>query len=917
MIPSKFEKILNNSPYHKAVLDAIDSFESIEKNKMFFFPEYTDHGSNHIGRVLQTAEKLIPDEAFEKNYLQPQEVAILIYAVILHDMGMLTFWSTFQALLDGKYDDVKEKQKNEEKQLDTKTWKQLWDDYKSEIKHFSTNQFKESFGVETISPEELEECKIDELKGKNKKVIGEFIRRHHERLAHEFALKGIIGNDGKTISLGNNLTEQERQIVGIVARSHGMNIRDTFHYLNTEIGEKVWKTSAAPIHIVYLMVLLRIADGLQIDKTRTDEDLLKLAPLTSSCSRKEHAKHIAVEQLIFGSPDPESIYVNCKPAKVQNAQLYVEIQNLVNYIQHEFDLSWAILGEIYGLDEKTKIKYRRINSNLQEEESFLNKIDYVPQKIDFKINNELSKLLVAPLYGDNPTYGVRELVQNATDACKERIIIEKEKDKNSTDYESQAEVTVSIDKKNDKEYVFKIKDNGKGMTLDEIQNYFLSVGSSFRTSYEWRKEFTNDEGESLVNRNGQFGIGVLAAFLLGDKIKVKTRSYKNHSQSYSFETEKDSDFIDIKKIKELDIGTEIEIQITQGKFNQLTKQKIDISWTDWYIDEMPTVLYKLGGEIKQKRIAVNLFKRRAIQPKDFGKIFWKHSHSNINDRDLFTDYNVDHSVDKIIACNGIIITLSSNIVLKNGDILSSRCPHLSITDPSKKLPLSLNRNSLEIKRLPFEQELMEDIAKDFIAQLLTAPISLSNLQNKYTIIPHRTNFLYLAKGYTLSSSYFINKMRNNYYWLNVYTRDLHFVCSNVDEYAVFKIIDPSKKLNNLNNGYVMMSEKKQDQLVWKNKEIFKSSNHKIISGYYHYSFCNYKEKSNIFKIFKGTKKILLIQEIPFTHTTSQYEGNILNKLFEKYFNNNFIIPYEMEERKIKFRSAFEELADYIKDYETK
>jgi len=44
-------------------------------------------------------------------------------------------------------------------------------------------------------------------------------------------------------------------------------------------------------------------------------------------------------------------------------------------------------------------------------------------------------------------------------------------------------------------------------------------------------------------------------------------------------------------------------------------------------------------------------------------------------------------------------------------------------------------------------------------------------------------------------------------------------------------------------------------------------------------------------------------------------GTILDKLFEKYFDKNFIIPYNMNERKELYPLAFEELKDYIKDYE--
>ena len=455
VIPENLQTILEKDKVlFSLVLQVETYFEPLlRNNKLFFFEEYTEHGIDHVETVLKAAEFLIPKESFQ--YIQPKEVAILILAVMLHDIGMHTEFSTFNAMLDGKYDNIRVDI------LDKKTWKELWKEYLSEVQHFSSKKKEDIFGNPNEIIKEPDLSNKDKLNGTDKKLIGEFIRRHHARVAHEIALNGFIGNE--TIPFGNeSLCEQDKQFAGIVARSHGMNIRDTFIYLK-DIAYDDWK-NPADINIVYLMILLRIADYLQIDKTRTNKTLLKVKTFNSPISLKEHKTHLAISYLTFQKEDPELISVTAEP---QNAQMYVKIQNLINDIQHEFDLSWAILGETYGFlpEKKPQIKFRRITSNL-EYPTFLKKINYIPQKISFRVNNELSKLLIAPLYGNDPTYGVRELVQNATDACKERIKIEQ--DKGNVSYEPL--ITVSIDKVNEESYLFKIRDNGKGMTLDEILN---------------------------------------------------------------------------------------------------------------------------------------------------------------------------------------------------------------------------------------------------------------------------------------------------------------------------------------------------------------------------------------------------------------------------------------------------------------
>lgn len=913
-IPEKLQKILEKDrALLSLVLQVETSFEPILKNnKLFFFEEYTEHGIEHVEMVLRATEFLIPDESFQ--YIQPKEVAILILAIMLHDIGMHSEFSTFNALLGGKYDDVKVDI------LDDKTWKELWEDYLSEVRHFSSKKKEEIFGNPNEIIKEPNLSDKDNLNGTEKKLIGEFIRRHHARLAHEIALKGFIGNE--TIPFGNEIQcDQYRQFVGIVARSHGMDIRDTFTYLK-DIAYEDWKNPAG-MNIVFLMVLLRIADYLQIDKSRTNPTLLKIKTFNSPISLKEHQAHLAISYLTFQKEDPELISVTAEP---KDAQMYVKIQNLINDIQHEFDLSWAILGETYGFlpDNKPEIKFRRITSNLKYP-TFLKKIKYVPQEISFRVNNELSKLLIAPLYGNDPTYGVRELVQNATDACKERVKIEQ--DKRNADYVPL--VTVSIDRFDEKTYLFKIRDNGKGMTLDEILNYFLSVGSSFRSSLQWKKEFTSKEGKTLVNRNGRFGIGVLAAFLLGDEITVRTKNHTSGSFAYTFTANISSDFIDVRTIDDFNEGTEIEIMMAQNIFDQLEKNGYNkFSWLDWYIGDTPKVQYLVNEEFKNRKIFFQPSKKREIYSNGYDKIRWDYSQK----KDIRTNS------DMFVACNDIIITLSGYSRFASNNQIITYTPHLFIEDSQGILPLNLNRNSIDSFYLPFENELLEDVCKDFISQILISQIS-SDVINKYSIHPHNIEFLYLANGFSLVSDYFINKIQNKTI-LRILTRSDNTIknasvifsqTENLILYPLFRQlyslrgqkdkVAPNTEahillLKRRYNDYFECERRIPEWLInrhkqhWGNDRFISYTMNKFKSNI---SLFNENEFSTIMDILDHD--IQSIQEVPIEYLNIKKGGVILNQLFERYIGNNVIIPYDIKERKKVFPLAFNELKDYIKDYE--
>ncbi len=902
-IPPKFEKILQkDQSLHGIVLDVVNdnSFGRIlEDNKLFFFEEYTEHGIKHIEMVLKAAEFLIPDKSFE--YIQPNEVAILILAVVLHDIGMHTEFSTFKAMIEGKYDDVRIDI------LDKKTWQDLWLDYLLEVRHWSSKKLEDVFGnAKEIIIDEPNLSDKDKLTGTNKKLIGEFLRKYHARLAHEIALKGFIGENG--IQSIGNIKEQYKKYVGVVARSHGMNIRETFEYLKTIGSGKAWK-NPENINIVYLMVLLRIADYLQIDIKRTNSVLLKLKTFNSPISLKEHETHLAIQNLNFDI-EPELIYIESD--KPVNAQMYVKIQTLIKDIQHELDLSWAILGEIYGFNpnDKPKIKFRRVDSNLDE---LGLEVDYVPQKISFQVNNELSKLLVAPLYGNNPTYGVRELVQNATDACKERIKIEQ--DKGNIHYEEQAKVEVTIDKIGEDKYLFKIVDNGKGMNEEEIINYYLNIGSSFRDSSDYKKFFLSKDG-NIVNRSGRFGIGILATFILGNEITVCTKSYKD-KYSYHFSMKIDDPHIDIKKELGGNIGTEISILINQSIYNKLieTGEKgIEtnhcIRWNGWYVDNIPIVNYFVDKKkIEQYLLIYENVIVKEIDIKQFGKFKW------------FYNNHLNFS-----AHNGILLTIETGYN-KLGFLCSSiirNMPSLMIYDPKGEVQLKLDRSDIDwTQKLPFEIELIDSIAKDVIAHILTLPVSKEYTESTIKFDSgENAHIWYTTNGYTLGIDFFINKAVFNYRFVKIWKNSRITPTLYLSEKCLI--------------SYLLQDQSAIDQMLFavggltlENKEDFyfcKRDNNIILQNDSFVLFNDifpmqdepiYLTKEWIEK-FTNTKFLSNIKSI---HETSNINidtekgGEILNQLFEKYIGDNIIIPYDMEERKKLYSLAFTELNDYMMDYE--
>ncbi|ADB41674.1 HD domain-containing protein [Spirosoma linguale] len=932
VIPEKLEGILKKDPFlHSIVEQTAASFSKIlYESKLFFFEEYTDHGSDHIQKVLRAAEDIITPETLE--LLSSKDVAVLVLSVFLHDIGMHTEFSTFKSLVEEKaYDDCRETI------LDQKCWNEIWEDYLDEAKKFSGKQRFAIFGDETVEYRRPSLFRKDDLSGSDRKLIGEFIRRYHPRLAYEIGFKGIIGSNGQVIEFAVGLPKMLRQLSAIVARSHGINIRDTYQYLES-IGDKAWKRPDQ-VNVIFLMVVIRIADYFQFGSNRVNPETLKIKTFSSPISIFEHKKHLAIDFIQPDDVDQETLFVKSNPT---SGLMYIRLKSLFKDIQHELDLSWAVLGETYGnfqLDRQLKIRYRRIDSNLNSV-NLLRSISYIPEEIKFKSDADLPKLLVAPLYGNDPSYGVREMTQNAVDACKEREFEEKEI---NTMYFPKIQMGIITENQNT---FFIVRDNGKGMNLLELKNYFLKAGASFRKSLDWQLKYTNDEGEPKIQRNGKFGVGVLSTFLLGNEIYVETRSMHD-GVGYSFTAKIDSEQIEITKRDDLEVGTFIKILINNVTVDSLNAPKSKTKkWYQWYVLKSPLIEYIGIPVLDSKSVAPYLPNYEdslpnvwhSFKPRGFNKVMWTYD---------------ENYRSKAFSCNGILIPSNIDLPTKYPNKASydgyskiiNRMPIISIFDYKGTLPLTLNRNSID-GQLPFSIDLVREIYKDFIASLLCFKPNSNFIDNEMRIVnesfihpsfadpntklqSHLDNIIYLSEGFMYDYGYFRKYIKKKL--ITLFSKKDELVIELADSYKngyAFKFeVENKVRLSynwNLSDpaynggGRVTMPKSSYLELFDPNKNrVRKGLKQEHIveietDGWVTYSTL-YKEKLNeeLISNILINKSIISIKE---TSVNERQSHDMLDNLIKHYLKDDLIIPYDMAQRRKKFYTAYEELAEYCAKY---
>ncbi|MGA3284178.1 MAG: ATP-binding protein [Verrucomicrobiota bacterium] len=706
------EKLSGNKNLRAAVDGTVADFDSwLKDSKLPFFTDYTDHGPEHLNQVLSTAVGLMTNEARE--LFTDADAAVLVIATLLHDSAMHLSEVGFKELIKGKASH------RLIADFDSQSWPELWDEFFFIARRWDDQKINDVFGElkdgETHPTIRDPFENYHNLSDWDRKLIGEFIRSHHPRMAHEFAIYGVPGPAADPIIVDKRLGGDLADIAGLIARSHGLPVRQCVDYLSKK---GYHKRDFKGVHAVYLMTLLRVSDYIQIQADRADKIAFRYRHIPSRISQEEWKAHNAITNITRTHEDPESLEIQAKPVDVRT---FLRLKDWMAGIQRELDASWAVLGEIYGryqdlhLDDLGMV-IRRVRSNLDNVREFADEVEYVPERIEFTVARaELLKLLVRPLYGDRPEIGIRELLQNAVDAVREREKFQQhhpQYSKAPLRFQA-ADVVISIDvDKTQTSGVLTISDRGIGMTEQVIRDYFLNIGASFRRSQAWQIEYERADVSSglrsEVLRSGRFGVGVLAVFLLGKEIEVETRSITSQ-RGIAFRTTLDGGPIELRYRDDIPTGTLIRVALVKDIVSKLLEdaegRKRVEKW-DWYCFKSPSV-----------RRFVN---KTEIKPE------WELSPTHLEkDWNCLTDsrfeaINWTFSEAPSLICNGIIVKEQSSgrySTLVSHGALEICEPNISVLDPDGNLPLNLQREDLSAE-LPFRAKLGIEIIHDLLSFLL-------------------------------------------------------------------------------------------------------------------------------------------------------------------------------------------------------
>ncbi|MBQ8583577.1 MAG: molecular chaperone HtpG [Clostridia bacterium] len=172
------------------------------------------------------------------------------------------------------------------------------------------------------------------------------------------------------------------------------------------------------------------------------------------------------------------------------------------------------------------------------------------KKKQFKTESQkLLDMMINSIYTHKEIF-LRELISNASDALDKlhfRSLTDSEVAIGRSDYA----INIKVDKE---ARTLTVSDNGCGMSREELESNLGTIAKS--GSFEFKRD--NEQGED-IDVIGQFGVGFYSAFMVADKITVRSRVY-GEDIAYEWESE-GADGYTVTECDKPTFGTEILLRI--------------------------------------------------------------------------------------------------------------------------------------------------------------------------------------------------------------------------------------------------------------------------------------------------------------------------------------------------------------------
>ena len=256
-------------------------------------------------------------------------------------------------------------------------------------------------------------------------------------------------------------------------------------------------------------------------------------------------------------------------------------------------------------------------------------------KKQFKAESKkLLDMMIHSIYTNQEIF-LRELISNASDAL-DKLYYKSLTDTKIKIKKEDLEIRLIPDKEN---RTLTIKDNGIGMTKEELEN---NLGTIAKSGSELFKENMKDEKNLSII--GQFGVGFYSSFMVSDKVVVNSKSLAGEANTW--ESEGASGYT-IDKSDKKDEGTEIILYLKEDTeennysdfLETYTLERLVKKYSDYipYPVKMTVEETKKTDDEKEETVEVDKI-LNSMTP------IWKKPKSEVKDED-YQDFYTDKFYD--------------------------------------------------------------------------------------------------------------------------------------------------------------------------------------------------------------------------------------------------------------------------------
>ncbi|MBR5968587.1 MAG: molecular chaperone HtpG [Lachnospiraceae bacterium] len=212
------------------------------------------------------------------------------------------------------------------------------------------------------------------------------------------------------------------------------------------------------------------------------------------------------------------------------------------------------------------------------------------EKGNLSINSEnIFPIIKKWLYSDHDIF-YRELISNGSDAItklKKLAMIGEFEEKDGEEYRIDVEVSPE-------EKTIVIRDNGIGMTADEVKEYINQIAFSGAADFlEKYKDKANDD--QII---GHFGLGFYSAFMVAHRVTISSLSYQKDAKPVFWSSEEGMEF-EMDEGDKTERGTEITLYLNEDSYefaNEYRAKEV----LDKYCSFMPVPIYFRNVDAKEE-----------------------------------------------------------------------------------------------------------------------------------------------------------------------------------------------------------------------------------------------------------------------------------------------------------------------------